>query len=49
MEANIVQVPSFGTLEYNEVNKSVLALNLTFILDDFHNVFHCDMDYNSYS
>jgi hypothetical protein len=49
MEANIAQVPSFGALEYNEVNKSVFASNLTFTLDDFHNVFHCDKDYNSYS
>jgi hypothetical protein len=36
-------------LEYNKVNKSVFASNLTFTLDDFHNVFHCDKDYNSYS
>jgi hypothetical protein len=27
----------------------VFASNLTFILDDFHSVFHCDKDYNSYS
>ena len=47
-EANITQVPSFGALEYNEVNKSVFASNLTFMLDDFHNVFHCDKDYISY-
>jgi hypothetical protein len=49
MEANIAQIPSFGALEYNEVNKSMFASNLTFTLDDFHNVFHCDKDYNSYS
>jgi hypothetical protein len=49
MEANIAQVPSFGALEYNEVNKSIFVSNLTFTLDDFHNVFHCDKDYNSYS
>jgi hypothetical protein len=48
-EANIVQVPSFGVLEYNEVNKTVFASNLTFTLKDFHNKFHCDNDYNSYS
>jgi hypothetical protein len=49
MEANIAQVPSFGALEYNEVNKSVFASNLAFTLDDFHNKFHFDKDYNSYS
>jgi hypothetical protein len=49
MEANIAQIPSFGALEYNEVNKSMFASNLTFTLDDFHNVFHYDKHYNSYS
>jgi hypothetical protein len=49
IEANIAQVPSFGALEYDEVNKSVFASNLTFTLDDFHNIFHCDKNYNSYS
>jgi hypothetical protein len=49
IEANIAQVPSFGALEYDEVNKSVFASNLTFTLDDFHNIFHSNKDYNSYS
>ena len=48
-EANLAKVPSFGALEYNEVNKTVFASNLTFTLDDFYNNFHCDKDYNSYS
>ena len=48
-EANMAQVPSFGAQEYNEVNKTVFASNLTFTLDDFYNHYHCDKDYNSYS
>jgi hypothetical protein len=39
----------FWALKYNEENKSVFASNLTITLNDFHNIFHCDKDYNSYS
>ena len=49
MKANITQVPSFRALDYNEKNKSMFVSNLTIILNDFHNEFHCDKDYNSYS
>jgi hypothetical protein len=37
-----------GVLEYNEIVESVIVSNLTFTMNDFHNVFHCNKDYNSY-
>jgi hypothetical protein len=49
MEVSITQSPNFGILEYNEASDSVFTSNLTFTLNDFHNVFHCDKKYNFYS